>query len=124
MSIGFRASKFDTSLFILNVNHDICYLLIYVDDILLTDKNSDLIQRLITLLSSEFKLRDLGDAHYFLGIEIAPTSMGLVLNQHKYALDILSHAGMLSCKPVDTPTSVSKIDLQSTKLFSDPTRFR
>jgi len=111
-------------LFILNVNHDICYLLIYVDDILLTDKNSDLIQRLITLLSSEFKLRDLGDAHYFLGIEIAPTSMGLVLNQHKYALDILSHTGMSSFKPVDTPTSVSKIDLQSTKLFSDPTRFR
>jgi hypothetical protein len=95
-----------------------------VDDILLTDKNSDLIQRLITLLSSEFKLRDLGDAHYFLGIEIAPTSMGLVLNQHKYALDILSHTGMSSFKPVDTPTSVSKIDLQSTKLFSDPTRFR
>jgi histone deacetylase 1/2 len=124
MSIGFRALKFDTSLFILNVNHDICYLLIYVDDILLTDKNSDLIQRLITLLSSEFKLRDLGDTHYFLGSEIAPTSMGLVLNQHKYALDILSHAGMLSYKPVDTPTSVSKIDLQSTKLFSDPTRFR
>jgi len=54
MSICFWASKVDTSLFILNVNHDICYLLVYVDDILLTGNNSDLIQRLITLLSSVF----------------------------------------------------------------------
>jgi len=124
LSIGFRASKIDTSLFILNVNHDFCYLLIYVDDILLTGNNSDLIQCLITLLSLEFKLRDLGDAHYFLGIEVAPTSMGLMLSQHKYALDILSHAGMSSCKLVDTPASVFKFDLQSTELFSDPTCFR
>jgi len=41
-----------------------------------------------------------------------------------YVLDILYHAGMLSCKPVDTPTSVSKLDLSSTMLFSDPIRFR
>jgi hypothetical protein len=31
---------------------------------------------------------------------------------------------MSSCKPVDTPASVSKVDLLSCVLFSDPTRFR
>ena len=60
---------------------------------------------------------------YFLGIEVATTSMGFVLSQHKYVLDILSHASMSSCKPVDKPTSFSKLDLQSTELFLDPTRF-
>jgi hypothetical protein len=124
LTISFRASKVDTSLFILNVNHDICYLLVYVDDILITGNNSALIHRLSILLGSEFKLRDLGHAHYSLGIEIAPTSIGLELSQHKYVLDILSRAGMSSCKLVDTPTSVSKLDLQSTELFSDPTGFR
>jgi hypothetical protein len=89
------------------VNHDICYLLVYVDDILLTGSNSTLIQRLITLLSSEFKLRNLGTAHYFLGIKVTPANVGLMLNQHKYALDILSHAGMSSCKPIDTSVFVS-----------------
>jgi len=123
LTIGFRASKVDTSLFILNGTPDICYLLVFVDDILITGNNSKLIHRLITLLSSEFKLRDLGHARYFLGIEVAPTSMGLVLSQHKYVLDILNRAGMSSCKPVDTPASVSKLDLQSTELFSDTTRF-
>jgi len=124
MTIGFRASKVDTSLFILNGTHDICYLLVYVDDIIITGNNSELIHRLITLLNLEFKLRNLGYARYFLGIEVSPTSMGLVLSQHKYVLDILNRAGMSLCKPVDTPSSVSKLDLQSIELFSDTTHFR
>jgi histone deacetylase 1/2 len=80
LSIGFRASKVDTSLFILTVNHDIFYLLVYVDDILLTGNNSTLIHHLISLLSLEFKLHNLGNARYFLGIEVIPTSMGLLLS--------------------------------------------
>ena len=63
LSIGFCASKVDTSLFIFSVGSDICYLLVYVDDILLTGNNVVLLQCLIRLLSSEFKLRDLGDVH-------------------------------------------------------------
>jgi hypothetical protein len=70
------------------MNHDICYLFVYVDDILLTDNNFALIQRLITLLSLEFKFCDLSNAHYFLGVKVTPTSMGLILSQHKYVLDI------------------------------------
>jgi len=121
--IGFRASKVDTSLFIFSVGTDICYLLVYIDDILLTSSKSLLFQRLIQLLSSEFKLRNLGTVHYFLGIEVKPTSMGLMLRQHKYTLNILTRAGMLSCKPVDTPISTSKAIILSDPLFSNYTRF-
>jgi hypothetical protein len=124
LSIGFHASKVDTSLFIFSVGSDICYLLVYVDDILLTGNNAILLQRLIQLLSSEFKLRDLGDVHYFLGIEVQCTGLGLMLCQHKYTLDILTRAGMLSCKPVDTPISASKATIMPDPLFSDATRFR
>ena len=44
--------------------------------------------------------------------------------QHKYILDILTRAGMLSCKPVDTPISTSKVTILPDPLFSDATRFR
>ena len=47
LSIGFRASKVDTSLFIFSAGAGICYLLVYVDDILLTGSNSLLLQCLI-----------------------------------------------------------------------------
>jgi hypothetical protein len=106
------------------MNHDVCYLLVYIYDILLTSNNSTLIQHLITLLSSEFKLHDLGNAYYFLGVEVIPISIGLMLSQHKYVLDILCRAGMSSCKHVDTPAFVSKVDLSSCVLFSDPIHFR
>jgi len=79
LSTGFCASKVDTSLFIFSVGADICYLLVYVDDILLMGSNSLLFQCLIQLLSSEFKLRDLGTVYYFLGVEVTPTGMGLML---------------------------------------------
>ena len=114
----------DTSLFILSIGADIFYFLVYVDDILLTGSNSTMLHRLIQLLSSEFKLRDLGVVHYFLRIEVQPTAMGLMLRQHKYILDILTRAGMTSCKPVDTPISTSKVTILPDPLFSDPTCFR
>jgi len=66
-SIGFQASKVDTLLFILSMTVDIYYVLVEVDDILLTGSNSILLHRLIQLLSSEFKFRDLGATHYFFG---------------------------------------------------------
>jgi hypothetical protein len=43
----------------------------------------------------------------FLGIEVKPTSMGILQSQQKYATDIISRAGMSSCKLVDTPSSPS-----------------
>ena len=101
------------------------YLLVYVDDILLTGSNSAVFHRLITLLQSEFKLRDLGSVHFFLGIEIKSTAMGILLSQHKYAMDIIQHAGMTSCKPVDTPFSASsKLGLVPGTLYSDPIWYR
>jgi hypothetical protein len=121
LSIGFRASKVDTSLFILSDGTNIFYLLVYVDDILFTGSNSAMLHHLIQLLSFKLKLRDLGVVHYFLGIEVQSTGMGLMLHQHKYILDILIRAGMTSCKPVDTPVSPSKVILLPNRSFSDPT---
>ena len=116
-SISFRASKVDTSLFIFYVDIDTCYLLVYVDDILLTGSNSTMLKHLIQLLSLEFKLHDLGIIHYFLGIEVQSTGMGLMLRHHKYTSDILTRAGMISCKPVDTPIFTSKAIILPNTLF-------
>ncbi|RVW88793.1 Retrovirus-related Pol polyprotein from transposon RE2 [Vitis vinifera] len=69
--------------------------------------------------------KDLGKLKYFLGIEIAQSSSGVVLSQRKYALDILEETGMLDCKPVDTPMdpNVKLIPGQGEPL-RDPGRYR
>ncbi|GJT34822.1 gypsy type transposase [Tanacetum coccineum] len=54
-----------------NHGSDIAYLLIYVDDIILTASSATLLQRIITSLHSEFSMTDLGPLHYFLGISVS-----------------------------------------------------
>jgi len=51
LSLGFHASKVNTSLSILSASDDIFYLLVYVDDILFTSSDSTILQRLIQLLN-------------------------------------------------------------------------
>jgi len=40
---------------------------------------------------------------YFLGIEVARSSAGTLLNQRKYLLDILKDVGLTACKPTTFP---------------------
>jgi hypothetical protein len=46
------------------------YLLLYVDDIMLTSSSSGLMHRIITTLQREFSMKDLGPFHHFLGIAV------------------------------------------------------
>ncbi|RVW11984.1 Retrovirus-related Pol polyprotein from transposon RE1 [Vitis vinifera] len=78
------------------------YLVVYVDDIVITGSDQNGIQKLKQHLFTHFQTKDLGKLKYFLGIEIAQSSSGVVLSQRKYALDILEETGLLDCKPVDT----------------------
>ena len=70
LHLGFICSSADSSLFILHHNHIIILMLIYVDDIVLTGNDDSFIHHLITKLSSEFSLKDLGELQFFLGIEV------------------------------------------------------
>ncbi|CAL9021815.1 unnamed protein product, partial [Prunus brigantina] len=53
-------------------------------------------------------MKDLGDLKYFLGIEIARSTIGIFLSQRKYVLDLLTETGMLGCKPADTPFEMNR----------------
>ena len=79
------------------------YLIVYVDDIVITCNDHDCFQRLEQHLFSHFQTKDLRKLKYFIGIEITQSKFGVVMNQRQYALKILEETGMLDCKPVDTP---------------------
>ena len=86
-----------------NSSRQCIYLVVHVDDIIITNSDQDGIQKLKQHLLTHFQIKDLGKLKYFPGIEIAQSSSSVVLSQRKYALDILEETGMLDCKPVDTP---------------------
>lgn len=87
---------------------------LYVDDLLITGNDFDLIQSFTIEIDKEFEMTNLGEMKYFLGIEIEQRSHGIFVSQHKYATDTLRRFKMMDCKPVDTPitanTKLSKDD--------------
>jgi uncharacterized membrane protein len=74
-----------------------------VDDTLIASNDIASVTLLKQALDAEFKLKDLGNLKYFLGLEVAKNSTRISFCQRKYALDILSDSGMLGSKPVHTP---------------------
>lgn len=70
LSLGFRGSRTDPSLFIYCVNGTLLYMLVYVDDIILTGNNSSAIDHVVRSLSKSFAVQDMGSLTYFLGIEV------------------------------------------------------
>jgi hypothetical protein len=124
-SIGFSQSKCDHSLFIYRKNTHMAYILLYVDDIILATSSDDLRQSIISLLSSEFAMKDLGPLSYFLGIAVTRHQQGLFLSQKKYAEEILARAGMSSCKPCLTPVDTKpKMSATTSNPCKDPSLYR
>ncbi|KAK9051967.1 hypothetical protein SSX86_028595 [Deinandra increscens subsp. villosa] len=123
--LGFYGSKTDPSLFILRSARTLVYVLVYVDDIIITGNNTQAIDHVIHQLSSMFTIKDLGQLHYFLGIEVVHQNSDLILSQRKYILDLLRRAGLSDCKPVVSPMSPSHVLLPGdSPLLPDPTRYR
>ncbi|GJZ57520.1 ribonuclease H-like domain-containing protein [Tanacetum coccineum] len=83
---GFSPSRCDSSLFIYTQGSQVAYLLIYVDDIILTASSSVLLRQIIDSLHKEFDMTDLEALNYFLGISVVHHSTGLFLSKKKYAL--------------------------------------
>jgi histone deacetylase 1/2 len=81
VSLGFPASKSDTSLFIYQKSNTTIYMLIYVDDIIVATSSQAATDALLKDLRQEFALKDLGDLSYFLGIEVQKVDKELVLSQ-------------------------------------------
>lgn len=74
------------------------FLLVYVDDLFISGNSVRLVNELKNGLQSDFKIKDLGDLSYFLGIEIARFEKGLVMSQRKYALELISYVGLSGVK--------------------------
>ncbi|GJU37788.1 ribonuclease H-like domain-containing protein [Tanacetum coccineum] len=81
----------------------VAYLLIYLDDIILTASCPALHQQIIGSLNKEFEMTDLGVLNYFLGVFADHTFTSLFLSQNKYSLQLLECAYMVTCNPSRTP---------------------
>jgi hypothetical protein len=107
LAYGFANSKSDASLFVYRNQGVILYFLVYVDDLIITGNDNSFISYFLQALSTRFSIKDLGDLNYFLGVEVLPSSAGLLLTQHKYIRDLLTRTQLAGIKEVHTPMATN-----------------
>ena len=103
IGFGFVQSKANYSVFTRQQGDSFIVLLVYVDDVVVASNDKEQVEEFKVLLDQKFKLKDLGELKYLLGLEVARTAKGISLCQRKYALEILEDAGLLGCKPTKVP---------------------
>ncbi|KAJ9535148.1 hypothetical protein OSB04_un001773 [Centaurea solstitialis] len=93
---------------------------------IITGDDSNGIASLKQSLSSSFEMKDLGDLHYFLGLEVLSDASGVYLCQAKYVSDLLSKAGLSDNKVASTPLEHTNPHLtpNAGTPLQDPTRYR
>eukprot|EP00253_Pinus_taeda_P033917 PITA_33917 len=114
----------DPNLYYPDVEKKLLILVLYVDDLFLTG-SSRLIGDCNKNLATEFDMKDLGQMHYFLGLEFWQQKGEIFLGQGRYAIEILKRFGMEDCRLMVTPmiTNWKKIDASEDKDV-DPTLYR
>jgi hypothetical protein len=122
---GFSNSLADTSLFIFHQNSHLIYLLVYVDDIIVTGDNENAVNKFIHCLAARFSLKDLGPLTYFLGVEVQPhPAGGMLLSQQRYIMDLLNRTNMAHAKPTSTLLPPGcKLSLDMGAPLVDPTHY-
>jgi hypothetical protein len=101
MSLGFAKSKVDPNIYFKIVDDGPVILLLYVDDLFLTDEKNIIIY-CKKKLTAEFEMKDLGSMHYFLGIEVWKSLEEIFLTQGMYDVEILKIFDMMDCRSMST----------------------
>ncbi|KAJ4779344.1 polyprotein [Rhynchospora pubera] len=125
LSHHFISSQADNSLFFFHSTNTTIYVLVYVDDILITGNNTKAINELMQALDSQFSIKNLGHLNYFLGIEVTNNKSQLHLSQTRYLNTILHRASMHNAKPCQTPMEAGlQLSKFSGAKMSEPQLYR
>lgn len=103
--IGFRPTQSDPCVYIHGSGDALVILTLYVDDILISGKDPELVANLKKELRDRFEMTDMGEVNLILGMEVTRSyeEGTLVDSQKGYVKSILERFGMEKCNPVTTP---------------------
>ena len=101
-------------------------LIVWVDDLLITASNQNLMDKIKDLLSRNFKMKDLGIPSYFLGIQFTFNKDSIVLEQSMYVDKLLKRFNMTDAKtkPTPCPLGINKELGNASPLLEDNTLYR
>ncbi|MED6131213.1 hypothetical protein PIB30_117115 [Stylosanthes scabra] len=103
IDIGYTQCKHDYNMFTKQSSTGFTVLLVYIDDLVLAGNNLAEINHVKRHLHDLYKIKDLGELKYFLGMEVSRSKRAIAICQRKYCLDLLKDYGMDNAKPASTP---------------------
>nr|GEX48904.1 retrotransposon protein, putative, Ty1-copia subclass [Tanacetum cinerariifolium] len=123
--LGFKGFKTNPSLFIYSRGDTLLYIMIYVDDNIVTCNNKGTIDNIFCQLEFAFSLKDLRPLNNFFGIKIVSHVSDTLLSQKKYILELLQSDGLSNCNLVSSPlVTSSSLSLDDNTAFSNPVKYR
>ena len=115
----------DATLFVKKVGKNVVYLVVYVDDMLITGNNESYIASIKKELKKGFEMTNLGYLHYYLGIEVTQNPKYIFISQNKYNGELLNKFGMAECKPLSTQMEQNfKLTSKEGNEFDDATKYK
>ncbi len=104
--IGFKQSTADPCVYIKNES-TMTILAVYVDDLIIITQTLDEMDKVKKNLEDKFKMKNMGQLHYCLGISVIQDDNGIWLHQKQYILNMLEKFGMTEAKNVSTPADTN-----------------
>ena len=119
--LGFQGLKSDVGVYLKGEGADAIYIALYVDDLFMVGEKLVDIQKVKEGLGAEFKMKDLGEARFLLGIEIRRGEKGdVLLVQKRYARDVIKRFNMEGCRAALTPLELgNKLDASQQPTTAD-----
>nr|XP_009799048.1 PREDICTED: uncharacterized protein LOC104245180 [Nicotiana sylvestris] len=105
---GYTQSHLDYSLLTKRSCNKLVVILVCVNDFLITGNNIELINAINMILQNSFKIKDLGELMYFMGIEFAMSSEGILMHQRKYSMELISSIGLEVARPLGAPVDLNQ----------------
>ena len=100
-----EASQADAASFVGEINGVLVYILIWVDDILIAAPGLEIVTSVKKDLGEKFEVRDIGEAAFFLGMELVRDreARTLKLTQRKLTKELLARYNLAAGKPRGVP---------------------
>ncbi|KAL0298885.1 UNVERIFIED_CONTAM: Copia protein [Sesamum radiatum] len=123
-AFGFKQSSHDHYLFTMHTDSSFLALIVYVDDFLLKSDSLAHLSSVKQYLDDLFTIKDLGQAKFFLGLELARSAHGTFITQRKYLLDIVHACRLDDAKLTTTPLPAGiKFDASTDPVLISPERY-
>ena len=99
--------------------------MLYVDDVIFTGNDDQLIKNFKSVMKEEFEMTDMGLLRYFLGIEVDQNENRIFISQARYVNEVLGRFNMQECKAAITPTVMGlKLSKEDSSKDFDPSLYK